>query len=282
MGASSRPFTTVEPPVHRPLLVSADSALHALELDVAPAPESAESFAEELRRLTTAVRGRVLAVIGGCGGAGATLLAAGLALTAGRSGRKTLLVDADPLGGGADLALGWAPVRGARGPVDLATLPSNDNVALLSCGAQAGLPPETMAGALKAGAEGCDLIVADLPRHLDGAATLALRAADRVLLVVPAEQRACMAAARVAATIAPHTGAVQVVVRDPGPLQPQGVGAGLRLPVAGLLRSERELPAQLERGGGLRTRYGHLDGLCQQILDGLGLGPVRPEAGAAA
>src|SRR6185369_11219568 len=46
--------------------------------------------------------GRVVAVLGGRGGAGASVFAAGLAVTAGRAGLRALLVDADPLGGGVD------------------------------------------------------------------------------------------------------------------------------------------------------------------------------------
>ncbi|WP_426509289.1 septum site-determining protein Ssd [Dactylosporangium sp. McL0621] len=267
-------------------------------------PDGERYLLRELRRasagpaVTTAVRGRILACIGGRGGAGATVLAAGLALTAGRAGLRTLLVDADPLGGGADLALGWEKVKGLRwpalehtdGPVDpgalFAALPARDGVALLSCGrdpdAAVGLPPAAMASALDAGGRARDLVVADLPRRLDDAATLALRAADLVLLVVPAEMRACMAAARVAATIAPHTDAVQVVVRDPGEVRRRQIEAVLRLPVAGELHSEGGLPGRVDRGAGPPGRRGSLVALCRHILGGVGLGPVSPEAGAAA
>ena len=55
-------------------------------------------------------RGWLAAVGGSCGGAGASTLAAALALTAGRGGPGVLLIDADPWGGGLDLVLG----RGAR------------------------------------------------------------------------------------------------------------------------------------------------------------------------
>nr|BFE85486.1 hypothetical protein GCM10020093_080870 [Planobispora longispora] len=50
--------------------------------------------------------GLVVCVVGGRGGAGASVLAASLALTASRRELRTLLVDADPLGGGIDLLLG--------------------------------------------------------------------------------------------------------------------------------------------------------------------------------
>ncbi len=53
---------------------------------------------------------------GGRGGAGASVLAGGLAVTAARRGLRTLLIDADPLGGGVDLVLGWESLDGLRWP----------------------------------------------------------------------------------------------------------------------------------------------------------------------
>jgi Mrp family chromosome partitioning ATPase len=61
-------------------------------------------------------RGRVLGVVGGRGGAGASTLAVALAVTGVRVGLSTLLIDADPMGGGIDLALGWEGVEGLRWP----------------------------------------------------------------------------------------------------------------------------------------------------------------------
>lgn len=63
--------------------------------------------------------GQVVTVVGGRGGAGASVLATALAVTASRAGARTLLVDADPLGGGLDLLLGHEEVAGLRWP-DLA------------------------------------------------------------------------------------------------------------------------------------------------------------------
>ncbi|MEU6650489.1 septum site-determining protein Ssd [Streptomyces sp. NPDC046900] len=53
-------------------------------------------------------------VIGGRGGAGASTLACALAVTSAREGRHTLLVDADPLGGGLDVLLGGETTAGLR------------------------------------------------------------------------------------------------------------------------------------------------------------------------
>lgn len=62
------------------------------------------------------VDGRIVTVMGGRGGAGASVVAAGLAVTGARAGLRALLVDADPLGGGVDLVLGWESIRGIRWP----------------------------------------------------------------------------------------------------------------------------------------------------------------------
>jgi secretion/DNA translocation related CpaE-like protein len=263
-------------------------------------PDGAEWLVDRLstvaQRHTVAVaaRGRILAVLGGRGGAGASVLAAGLAITAGRIGLRSLLVDADPLGGGADLILGWEDVAGLRWPalastsgtVDppalVAALPSRGDVAVLSCdrGQPGGLSQDAMAAALDAGRRGCDLVVTDLPRSLDAAAVLALRAADQVLLVVPAELRACVAAARVAATVAPHTEALRLVVRGPAPgrLRARHIARSLGLPVVGTLRAEHDLPRRLEQGtppaGDGRGPLAHL---CRRIIGDLGL-PVEAAA----
>ena len=71
------------------------------------------------RRVTAGRRrGAAVAVVGGCGGAGASVLAAALAVTAVRHGGRALLVDCDPLGGGLDLVLGAEHVAGLRWPDD--------------------------------------------------------------------------------------------------------------------------------------------------------------------
>ena len=262
--------------------------LGAEHVAVLPAAEPwlVDRFAEPAPRSST---GRVLAVIGGRGGAGASILAGGLAVTAVRAGLRTLLVDADPLGGGLDLVLGWEQVDGLRWPalagaggrVDppalLRALPHRGDLVLLSFARDEllAVPGEAMAATLDAARLGRDMIVADLPRQLDDAATLALQAADRTVLVVPAELRATAAAARVAATVALHCDDLSVVVRGPAPgrLKAREIARALGLPLAGSLRPEPGLCAALERGEApAADGRGPLAELCRRLIQDLSAG----------
>ncbi len=230
--------------------------------------------------------GRLLAVIGGRGGAGASILAGALAVTAVKGGRRTLLVDADPLGGGLDLVLGWERVDGLRWPalneadgrVDppalLAALPHRGDLVLLSFARDElqPVPGEAMAATLDAGRRARDVIVADLPRRLDDAAVLALQAAERALLVVPAELRATAAAARVAAQLTVHCENVSVVVRGPAPgrLRAREIAQALGLPLAGSLRPAPAMGEALARGEApAAAGRGPLAELCKRVIDDL-------------
>ena len=59
-------------------------------------------------------RALVVGVVGARGGAGATSFAVALSLAGARAGRRTMLVDLDPYGGGIDLVLGAEDVPGPR------------------------------------------------------------------------------------------------------------------------------------------------------------------------
>src|SRR5699024_11548525 len=84
-------------------------------------------------------------VVAGCGDAGASVLACALAGRAGAD-HSTVLVDADPLGGGLDLVLGaeqvpgprWTDLSASRGQLRPSTLadalPRHDVLVLLSWG----------------------------------------------------------------------------------------------------------------------------------------------------
>jgi secretion/DNA translocation related CpaE-like protein len=236
---------------------------------------------------------RTVAVIGGRGGAGASILAAGLAAMAVEARHRTLLIDADPLGGGLDLVLGWERddglrwpgLAGAGGRVDppalLRALPHRGDLVLLSFDRDelSGVPAEAMAATLDAARRGRDVIVADLPRQLDDAAVLALQAADRALLVVPAELRATASAARTLGQIRPHCNEVAVVVRGPAPgrLRPREIARTLGLPLAGSLRPEPAMCQRLERGTAPTTGgKGPLADLCRRLITELMSRPAVP------
>jgi secretion/DNA translocation related CpaE-like protein len=239
---------------------------------------------------------RTLAVVGGRGGAGASILAGGLAVTAVSAGHRTLLVDADPLGGGLDLLLGWERLDGLRWPalagaggrVDpptlLRALPHRGDLVLLSFARDdsPAVPGEAMAAALDAGRHGRDVIIADLPRQFDDAAVLALQSADRAVLIVPAELRATAGAARVAQMIRVHRDDLSLVVRGPAPgkLKAEEIAEALRLPLAGSLRPEPAMCQALERGRAVPagTGKGPLAELCRKLINDL----IRAERAVAA
>lgn len=227
-------------------------------------------------------------VVGGRGGAGASTLAAALAVTAARHDRGVLLVDGDPLGGGIDLILGGEEHAGMRWPDLVATegrvgasalraaLPSVERLAVLSWDRSDALavPPAAMRAVLGAARRGGDLVVVDLPPQLDGAATEALSLCETVLVVVPAEVRAVAAASRVVKTFAQHAADLRLVVRGPSPAGLDGtiVADALGLPLAGELAPEPRLAIMLERGEApARRGKGPLAVLCRRLLGELGV-----------
>ncbi|MEU7893637.1 septum site-determining protein Ssd [Nonomuraea sp. NPDC049152] len=218
-----------------------------------------EEFADALDPSPRA--GVVVCVVGGNGGSGASLLSACLALAAARRRLRTLLVDADPLGGGIDVLLGHEEAQGARwadfvsreGRVSSAALraalPAFGDLTVLAFhrGEVAAIPAEAMRSVLEAGGRGFDLVVVDLPRHLDPASAEALSRASATLLLVTADVRGVLAAAQVLGEVRRHTGEVSMVLR-PGVLEEAVVAASLDLPCAGHLADQPRLAGALNKG----------------------------------
>ncbi|MDQ1747705.1 MAG: hypothetical protein QOD07_1968 [Frankiaceae bacterium] len=205
----------------------------------------------------------VVGVAGACGGAGASTLAAALALRR-ASASKVTLVDADPAGGGLDVLLGAERVAGTRWP-DLAAskgviaadalagaLVKVDGVSLLSWVAREvpALPVEAMDAVLSAAARGSDLVVVDLPRGVDAAAEHAAARTDSVVLVVPASVRAVAAAASAASRWSAAGAEVGLAVRHPGPadLSPGAVADAVGLPLLGVFPTDARLANFCDRG----------------------------------
>ena len=217
----------------------------------------------------------VVCVVGGCGGAGASVFAAALATAAANDGSRSLLVDADAWGGGLDLLVGgehveglrWADLAATTGRVSAPSLrdllPSVERLAVLSWerGAAVPVPAASMRAVVTAGQRGHDLVVVDLPRRFDAAAEEALGRASHTVLVVPAEVRAVAAATPVVAALTRVTSTVGLVVRGPGAsgLDATLVAESLGVPVLAAMRPERHLTESLDQGlGPLRRRRGPL------------------------
>ncbi|MFJ9061871.1 septum site-determining protein Ssd [Streptomyces sp. NPDC102409] len=223
-------------------------------------------------------------VIGGRGGAGASTLACALAVSAARSGRRTMLVDGDPLGGGIDVLLCGEESEGLRWP-DFArskgrvgggaleeSLPALHGLRVLSWGRddEVVVPPQAIRSVLAAARRLGGVVVVDLPRRVDEGVAEALAQLDVGLLVVPGELRAVAAAQRVASAVGMVLEDLRVVTRGPYTtgLDEQWVAQALALPLVGELPMEAGLPADQDNGvpPGGRSR-GALARFCAAFWD---------------
>jgi secretion/DNA translocation related CpaE-like protein len=209
--------------------------------------------------------GLVLGVVGGRGGAGTSVFAAALALAADRGPGGALLVDCDPLGGGLDVLLGLEKTPGPRWPdVRLsgrisvsslaAVLPRRSHrggsLPVLACGKEGEGPEvESLSAVVSAGRRSGRTVVCDLPRALGDAATEAVAVADMVVLLVPTEVRACMAAKQVLRRLSALTARLGVVACGRTSEVPVARTAGLLgPPLLATMRPERGLATDVERG----------------------------------
>ncbi|MER7547413.1 septum site-determining protein Ssd [Spirillospora sp. NPDC127506] len=231
-----------------------------------------------------------LCVVGARGGAGASVLATALGLAAAGQGLRTLLLDADPFGGGVDLMLGleehegvrWHDLAERRGRLNTATLretlPRSGDLSVLSWrrGEPVPVSDEAVRALLDAAARGFDLVVADVPRYPGDVGRAALRSADVTFLLVPAEVRATVAADGLAAALRRDTADLRLVVQGPAPggLTPDAVAQALDLPSAGAFDRDRRLPAATDEGDLERAcRRGPLADFCAKTLADLALQP---------
>lgn len=213
---------------------------------------------------SNAHRGAVVATIGGCGGAGASLFAAALAQAAPQS----LLIDTDPWGGGLDLAMGTEGAPGLRWQ-DLtlrdgrlgfdalhAALPQRRGVTVLSGGRHgAEIEAGPLSAVIDAGRRAGVAVVCDVPRRSSPAVEVALASADLVVTLVPADVRAAAAAGALTGWVRTVNPNVGLVVRGPAPggLRAADIAATVGLPVVAAMRPQPGLADALERGG-LRMR----------------------------
>ncbi|WP_344829237.1 septum site-determining protein Ssd [Actinocorallia longicatena] len=212
--------------------------------------------------------GKVVTVTGARGGAGASVLAATLALVAAREGLRALLVDFDPLGGGIDLLFGleagpgprWPELSGLRGrlpPDALTTLPAERGVSVLSHShaAPVRIPAQVLDAVLLTARATHDLTIIDLPRGQ-------VAGCDHSILLVPTDLRSVLTASTLASTLRSPL----LVTRGPAParLPPSAVAEATSLPLAAHYDFDRRTPAAAEQAG-LPTK-GALPSLCTALL----------------
>jgi secretion/DNA translocation related CpaE-like protein len=226
--------------------------------------------------------GRLLAVVGASGGAGASTCAAGLVVTAALRAQRCLLVDADPLGGGIDLLLGaerapgwrWPRLIAARGHLgDLAgQVPRVDGVDVLSMArTESSDPgPDAMKAVLISATRSHDLVVVDLPRTLGPAGREVLRRADALVLTAVADLRSIAAGTRLLEQLGDVSGTTGLVVRVPRrrTVGPETVAEGLGLPLLAWVAEDPSLRAGAERGDPpARMSRSALGRACRAVLD---------------
>lgn len=254
---------------------------------VAVLPDAAAWLADHLSRSRSPEPGGlVLGVTGGCGGAGATTAAAWIAQAAAGLGARVLLVDGDPWGGGLELALAaeeypglrWPDLSGASGSVDplqLAdSLPVAGGFSFLSWPASREQPVPVPAAAttavLDAARRGYELVVVDIGRGIEQLTTFAWDC-DRVLVVVPAQLKAAVAAARILQELPPVDAALLVRGRPGAALDGPLIAEAVGLPVEGRVPELRGVAAAMESGRllelGKRRGVRHF---AASVLDSLG------------
>ncbi len=207
-------------------------------------------------------------VIGGSGGAGASTFAAALGQMAARTG-SAVVIDADPLGPGADRVLGLDDHEGIRWDALCQTtgrfsgrslreaLPRRDGLGVLTWrpGPQGTLQAFAIRNAVAAAQRGHQTVVIDLPRRVDPLVEELVARCDRVFVITVPTVAGLASTARLCAGF-----------RDPRPLRlvirgqdvdPRAVTRLTTIPVAARMPDQRGL---------------------EEVLD-LGLGPVRSTRG---
>jgi secretion/DNA translocation related CpaE-like protein len=217
---------------------------------------------------------RLLAVVGACGGAGASVLAAALARALRRRAGAAALVDLDVPGGGLDVLLGvedeagarWPDLADARGTVDgdglVAALPRWGAVPLLSGSrhdvAERAPDDAVVLDVATALLRSGHRVVLDAARPSAWRASTRslMSAADAVVLVVPLTAPAVAGAVATTAILERlGAGPVHVVPRRPAPgrIDAAGVERALDRPAVATLGWDGRLAAAIERGDGPRT-----------------------------
>ena len=191
--------------------------------------------------------GQVITVMGACGGAGASTLAAGLARVAHRDGQQVLLVDLNGLSGGIDLVLGadeaaggrWSDVLNSNGRMSAHmlrdALPTIEGITVLAPSRReyAAITLEAVTHVIDAGIRGFDVVVLDLPCTMNAVNEYALSRADEAIVLTPAHVLPTCAAVVVSKYVEEHARTMRFVVREVRDgLEPTVVAAAVAQPLA--------------------------------------------------
>ncbi|MGV9824959.1 MULTISPECIES: septum site-determining protein Ssd [unclassified Gordonia (in: high G+C Gram-positive bacteria)] len=220
--------------------------------------------------------GGVLAVIGAHGGAGASVLASAVALTAIDDGSHVLLLDLDELGAGIDLLFGiesrpglrWQDLALEGGTVSGAALRNalprvDDRLSVLTGRRDDVRPiaPDAVLATMDAGRAHGDLVIVDLPRADTPVIRAVAESADLTVVVTTPTVAGCAAARLVVDRVLNSCAAVELAVRGPAPggLRASQIASAVGVPLLAAYRPDPRLPARLEVGKlniGSRTPLG--------------------------
>ena len=221
--------------------------------------------------------GRLIGVVGGSGGAGATTLACAVAQVAARRG-PSVVVDLDPLGPGVDAVLGIDAAAGVRwdglvqtvGRVSARSLrealPRRQQVGVLTWGnGSVDLPVFALREALSAAQRGHDAVVVDLPRRTDSLVDEVVPRCDLLVLVVRPTVVGVASAQRLCGRLDPGV-PPGVVVRGVG-LPADDVARILGLPLLAAMPDQRGVGEAVDLGAGpVRSQRGPLARAARAVL----------------
>lgn len=150
-------------------------------------------------------------------------------------------------------------------------VPAVLGVAIVSCDSRTPGGPEAAAAraVLTAARRSGGVVVLDLPRHATPAREAVLAMVDRLLVVVPADVRAVLAARQAIATLERTAARTELVVRPVADgLPPLEVCRAMDLPLAGVLGDERCVRAAGMTGSAEDlVRSNALARLCVDLLE---------------
>ncbi|MGZ5398915.1 MAG: septum site-determining protein Ssd [Nocardioides sp.] len=247
--------------------------------NVAELPQSGEWIVEQLTDLgdERPRRAWTVGVVGGSGGAGASVLAAAVGQVAAGLG-PAVVVDADPLGPGLDRVLGMEDRAGVRWDELCQTtgrlgatafresLPRRDGLGVLTwyAGRRGVLQPFAVREVLSAAQRGHETVVVDLPRSGDGVIEEVVARCDLVLVVALPTVHGLASAARVVAGL--PGGGTTLVLRGPG-LEDADVARVVPVPVLLRMSDQRGLAESIDLGlGPVRSRRSPLARAAREVL----------------